>query len=233
MTIGSETAWARGHKDRLVGAILADYPLAVSDERSAIFMAGLPGAGKTEFANGLLQILQPGSMVRLDMDEIATKIEGYTPREADRFRSGASIILARAIDEVLRQKMNFLLDGTFGHKRAIENVQRALGMVYAVKIFYVVQDPRVAWNFTKQREKIEHRAISLEGFVNAFFNTPRNIFDLMSQKYDKMGVTIIRKDNTNAEVGRQENINLQMMGEFIRTEIKQYDKDSLRRYIND
>ena len=55
------------------------------DEPAAFFMAGLPGAGKTEFTVSLKDASRL-KVVRIDMDEIATQIEAYNPLQADLFR---------------------------------------------------------------------------------------------------------------------------------------------------
>jgi adenylylsulfate kinase-like enzyme len=46
--------WAKLNRKRIVKAYLTSYDYPSSEHPSIIFMAGLPGAGKTEFANALV-----------------------------------------------------------------------------------------------------------------------------------------------------------------------------------
>ena len=42
-------------------------------------------------------------------------------------------------------------------------------------LFYVYQDPQVAWSFTKERELVEGRVVPKDTFINAFFQARENI----------------------------------------------------------
>jgi hypothetical protein len=44
-----------------------------------------------------------------------------------------------------------------------------------VAIFYIYQDPLIAWKFTQIREKVEGRYIPKEAFIDAFFNAKENV----------------------------------------------------------
>ena len=125
-------------------------------------MAGLPGAGKTEFSKNLIKLVDGAKAVRIDMDEIATQIKGYHPEIADEFRGQASKLMNGLYDKVLKEKLEFIMDGTFGSKSSIKNVERAINHGYTVKVIYIIQDPKLAWKFTLAREKVEHRSISID-----------------------------------------------------------------------
>ena len=84
-------------------------------------MAGLPGAGKTELSRALIEIsgLSP---IRIDMDELATTVTGYTPETADTFRLASSTLLTELYSKVIRNKLDFIMDGTFSSKTAELNI---------------------------------------------------------------------------------------------------------------
>ena len=64
-------------------------------------------------------------------------------------------------DFVLRNNQNFTLDGTLvNYDKAISNIKRSIEKGGEVSIFFVYQEPLIAWEFTKKREEIEHRNIS-------------------------------------------------------------------------
>lgn len=175
MTLKEAAArWARENKTGFTNELLEQSGARPHRLPSAIFMAGLPGAGKSELAQGLVSVMRRG-VVLLDMDEIARKMPDYQAARADEFRAGATILLERVFDTTIRRKLDFILDGTFSAAKAVENVCRALKRGYTVKVLLVCQEPEVAWKFTKARELVEHRAISLTGFVEAYCKVYENM----------------------------------------------------------
>jgi len=166
--------WANKNKKQIAREFIRQTEFSSNDKPVGIFTAGLPGTGKTEFTQELAKEIRD-TILRIDMDEIAKLIEGYKPDIADKFRGAASSILARIYDEVIKHQINFLFDGTFSHNNAIRNLDRALKRDYLVKIYYIHQEPEVAWQFTKDRELIEHRAISKEGFIDTYLNLKDNL----------------------------------------------------------
>lgn len=198
------TEWAKKYKKRIAREFVRTIPNEPSDNPSGIFTAGLPGAGKTEFTRELIKSLETPPL-RIDMDEIAGLIEGYKPEIADKFRGGASIIMSRIYDEVIKNNINFVFDGTFSSTNALRNLERAINHDYQIKLYYIHQEPTVAWQFTKDREVVEHRAIEREGFIETYFNLKKNLESLC--KLDKnVTISLIIKDRTNAVGQRIENV---------------------------
>lgn len=189
------TAWAKENKKRIAREFIREIDHKPSGSPSGIFTAGLPGAGKTEFTVELIKGIDPKPL-RIDMDEIATQIEGYKPKIADKFRGGASIILSRIYDEVVKKGIDFVFDGTFASDGAIKNLERALDHGYKVKIYYIHQDPVVAWQFTKDRELVEHRQIELEGFRDTYAKLEKNLRQLCKTHKD-VTISIVIKDKKN------------------------------------
>lgn len=62
--------WAKEHRKRLVKEFFAKKELSQTTEKIAIFMAGSPGAGKTEFISRLLTESQESAYYVIDLDEI-------------------------------------------------------------------------------------------------------------------------------------------------------------------
>jgi UDP-N-acetylglucosamine kinase len=62
--------WAKEHRKRLVKEFFAKKELIQTTEKIAIFMAGSPGAGKTEFISRLLTESQESAYYVIDLDEI-------------------------------------------------------------------------------------------------------------------------------------------------------------------
>lgn len=204
--------WAQKNKKQIAREFVRRIDHASSDEPSGIFMAGLPGVGKTEFTVELIKSFDPEPL-RIDMDEIAQLIQGYKPEIADKFRGGASIIMSRIYDEVVKKKIDFVFDGTFSSSGADANLARALAHGYRVKVYYIHQTPDIAWQFTKDRELVEHRAIDKEGFIATYFKLQDNLKQLCKDHKD-VTISLIVKDTDNRVGMRKENINANLFDEL-------------------
>lgn len=200
---------------------------------SAFFMAGLPGAGKTEFSENLIKLVDNTSTkaVHIDMDEIASQIKDYRPEIADEFRKQATRLMEGIYDKVLKEHLEFIMDGTFGSKKSIENIERAISRSYIIKIIYIIQDPKLAWEFTLAREKVEHRSINMDGFIKTYFNIVDNLLmvESLMKKYDKITIDIINKNKENKIGSWIPNIK-SGIDNLLKTS---YNNKSLKEYIDD
>lgn len=118
-------------------------------------------------------------VLRIDMDEIATLLDGYSPQKAKDFRLDASAILTKVLEQAIKQKISFVLDGTFSHGNAISNVARTCAKGYTVIVVVIHQDPLLSWQFTKDRELVEKRCIELDDFILSYERMWRNISSLL------------------------------------------------------
>ena len=228
--MNQQKEWVKVHKKDFVDKIINESGVVADGVPSAIFMAGLPGSGKTEFTKNLIET-SALKVIRLDMDEIATKIEGYRPEIADEYREAASELLNRLFDVTVKKKLDFIMDGTFSSNYALQNVERALRHSYNIKIIYIIQDPRVAWQFTLAREKVEHRAIDKNGFIDSYFSTIKNIKEIMNKHkdYDKIVLDVVVKDGNNNVGNRIKNVQMDDIDNLINI---YYDKKTLEEHIN-
>lgn len=219
--------WAKKHKKGFVRKLIRDAGVSKSNKPTAIFMAGLPGAGKTEFTKNLIAILGI-KIIRLDMDEIASQIDTYTPQKADRFRAAASMLLSSTFDKVIHDGYDFIMDGTFGGKSAIQNIERVLKREYTVKIFYIYQNPMVAWEYTRAREKVEHRAIDRNGFINSYYRTIENLKKIGEIFKGEASVDLVIKDDRNLIKDIKNNISMNDIDNFVNIE---YNREELGKLI--
>ena len=146
----------------------------------SIFMAGSPGAGKTELSKNLITImvamLKTSLPVRIDPDDIRPHLPHYNGQNSYVVHSAASLAVAKILDCVLKHRQNFILDTTFaGFETAKKNVERCLKHERPVLLFYVFKEPEIAWKFTKARELTEGRLVPKEVFIEAFFTARDNV----------------------------------------------------------
>jgi len=77
---------------------------------------------------------------------------------------------------------------------------------YKVKVYYIHQVPEIAWQFTKDRERVEHRSIEIEGFKESYHKIKENLMKLCEMT-ENITISIVIKDEKN-RVGRLiENVN--------------------------
>ncbi len=85
------------------------------------------------------------------------------------------------------------------HQLWVLNIFRSLNKNRHVEIFYVYQDPLVAWAFTKAREILEGRNVPKEIFVKSLFKAKENVNRIKLHFGDKIGVNVILKNLENGQ----------------------------------
>ncbi len=219
--------WVRDNIDFLIDnfASLKNFP-SVKNPFS-MFMAGSPGAGKTEFSKSLIKTYpdQNTKIVRIDADEIRNLIPQYEGCNAYRVQGAAGLGVTKLYDHVQKYDQNVIVDGTFSdYKIAFKNVERALKHNRKVGIFYIYQDPIVAWEFTKKREEVEGRRVSKEMFIESFFKAKENANKIKEVMGDKVMLYLVEKDYTNNL--KKPYFNINKIDDFLKIE---YTTESLER----
>ena len=137
-------------------------------------------------------------MVRIDADEIRGIIPQYNGANSDMVQGAASIAVDILYSYALKNKYNLLLDGTFAKFNIVHrNIERSINKNREVAIHYIYQDPLVAWEFTKKREKLEGRKVPKKVFIDSFFNAKNNVIKIESIFKDKIKVHLVIKDYSN------------------------------------
>lgn len=176
-------AFARSNK-KTIGRRLTNKELYPPEEEPvSVFMAGSPGAGKTEASIALVNLFADTAILRIDPDELRNEFAAYTGGNSWLFQGGVSILVEKILDFAIEQKQSFLLDGTFSNLEvARRNVERSLKRGRFVQILYVYQNPVLAWGFVKAREEAEGRRIRPEHFVDQYF-AARDVVNALKLEY--------------------------------------------------
>lgn len=149
----------------------------------SVFMAGSPGAGKTEASIALVNLFADAAILRIDPDELRHEFPGYQGKNSWLFQGGVSILVEKILDFALDQRQSFILDGTFSNiDVARRNVDRSLKKGRFVQILYVYQAPQLAWGFVNAREAAEGRRIHKEHFIDQYF-AARDVVNALKLEY--------------------------------------------------
>ncbi|MGF6096925.1 zeta toxin family protein [Pseudomonas sp. 18175] len=193
--------YARANRTALARQI-ADTEMYFSEEAPlTVFMAGSPGAGKTEvskaMAQGLDEQLSPYSkrVLRIDPDEFRSLIPGYDGRNSYLFQRAVTKILEKVLDRAFDKRLSFILDGTMANfEVARRNIDRALGNRRKVQIIYVYQLPELAWQFVQARELTEGRNIPLPEFARQFIAARNNVIELKRLYGEQIHIDLLIKN---------------------------------------
>jgi len=221
--------FVRSNKRLIIEKFCGDI-VQIDKNPVSVFMAGSPGAGKTEFSKRFLKELEDkgySRAIRIDPDEVRAIIPGYNGKNASVFQMAATLGVEKIHDYALEKKKNFLLDTTFSdYKKARDNVARSLKHGRIVSIQYLYQDAKIAWDFTKKREEIEKRGIPVDFFVESLFSAKENVDRIKAEFGDKLTLDLIIKDYTNNSLTTEFNIS------SIDSHLKiEYTKDELKKIL--
>jgi len=187
--------YARANRRRIAKELTSLDILPADSHPITILMAGSPGAGKTEFSKGLLNQLDSRHVLRIDADDLRRYFPDYNGSNSHLFQAAVVGILERVIDEALHNSQTFILDGTMtNYEKAVRNIERSLKRNRKVEIYYVYQEPKIAWNFTQKREQIEGRRILKDNFIQQFINSRRNVTQIRSEYGSEVEIHLVKKD---------------------------------------
>lgn len=203
-----------------------EYPVSV-------FMAGSPGAGKTEVSRAFIQMMQAGGScaLRIDPDDFRCYFPEYTGLNSSLFQRGVTTFVERTLDLVYQQRQSFLLDGTLANLDvARRNISRALDKENrSAQIIYVYQRPELAWEFVLAREKKDGRNIPCSEFVRQFYAAKASVCALKREFDAALQVDVIIKDID----GGNEDIGIDLSAGEIDGFVNQpYDHLELERILN-
>ena len=190
--------WIKENEKKIIEKFIKNEPVFEGDPFT-IFMAGSTGAGKTEYSKRFISSfkeINPDTYIaRIDADEIKEIIPNYKGSQSYLFQSASSLGVEKMYDYVLKRKINSIVDGTLAsYEVAYKNIARSINEKRITSIFYIYQDPIIAWEFTRKREKMEGRNISKEVFVESFFSARDNVDKLKNVFKNKIKIFLIDKN---------------------------------------
>lgn len=247
----------KARKEELIDTfILKKNPLRLGF--ITIFMAGSPGAGKTEFSQKymplivndrhqvLVKILLNSGIevsattplfIRIDVDEIREFLPQYQKTNIEAGIKGNAHVVQRAAtdgldilrDYCLNNEISFLHDGTFANYDTMRKiVKKSIKVDRDVQIYYLYLDPLTAWEFTKAREYLEGRNIVKEKFIEQYFKSRENVDRIKVEFGDNIKIRCVLKNSKN-EV-EETAFNQQSVDKYLETK---YNRGTIRRYTQE
>ena len=192
-TIEKAIQWMEEHKEQVLkDIVLSQNPVY---EKGCIFMAGSAGAGKTET---IQRMELEKRFIILDVDDIRVRNAYYKKTEGER--KGNAHLIQKAAgkglnycrEHCINHGIAFVQDATFSNNGSVKLVKKLLKNKWSITIFYIYQDPEMAWHFTEMREQSEGRNITKENFVQSFTNSVINI-EKVQQQFPDIEIFLVIK----------------------------------------
>lgn len=119
----------------------------------------------------------------------------YNKKNSDEIQTAAVIGVEKLLDQVIAKDQEFLLDATFSlYEKSYSNITRCIRHKRKVSIYYIYQDPIIAWSFTLKREALEGRSVPKQTFINAFFKAKENVNRIKKELGEEIELTLIVKN---------------------------------------
>lgn len=165
----------------------------------SVFMAGSPGAGKTETARNILNMFKDqngvSSLVHIENDELRKEFEDYHGENSPLFQRAATLLVEAIHDRALQKDVSFILDSTLSSfDKAKNNIERSLKRGRYVQIIFVYQEPEQAWRLVKARETVEGRRVPAEVFVTQFMQSQHVVSELKKIFGPDINIMFIEKN---------------------------------------
>lgn len=168
------------------------YTISSKGFVSAIFLAGAPWSWKTEF---ILSILKDSNYFFIDIDSYRDFFVWYVGNNSQDFQKSISWVVDKVMKYCFQNDICFILDGTF---KSITHVQRNIDNCKRkkrnIKIYFMFQNPYVSYYYTFLRKLKDERNIPVEGFIECFYESIKNIF-IIKEKYKYIQLSICEKNN--------------------------------------
>ena len=183
------------HKKRFFEEYSKD--ITVSDDKLAIFTAGMSGAGKTEFSIFLKE--NDTNLLHIDTDEIREFFRpiGYDGQNSNLFQKVSSRGFDQLFSYALKNNFSLICDSNFATLDVeIQNIQRLLKNNYKIEIFYLYNEPKVCFEYATRREIVTHRKVPKDVFLRSNENSYKTVLTIKDMFQDDVTLNFVdKRDN--------------------------------------
>lgn len=191
--------WIEQASQYIISQITKDFkkltfdPIRFPDEVTAIFMAGAPGSGKTEFIESVLKYFD---FFFIDIDSYRGLFDGYRGDNAWEYQQAMSKVVNRVMEYCMENNIRFILDGTFKSGRhSLGNIRECKRHGRNVDIYFIYQNPYISYLYTFLREINEERNIEVPKFVDCFYKSINNVYIAYKDHRSIVNLYVVEKDS--------------------------------------
>ena len=200
----------------------------------SVFMAGSPGAGKTETAKRIARDFaetNSGGIWHIDPDNFRAEFPDYSDKTADSYQEAIRYLAEFAMLNALELRRDFIMDGTFSD---IVRQRRHVGWSVKAKrravIVYVHQSPQIAWKLVRSRRAAEGRSVPPEVFVRSYLGAYKTASAIKAEFGGAVQLNLVVKDNNNPEKDKFRVENIASLDKYLGIE---YNEDMLRKIVSE
>lgn len=207
-------------RTKVANELLEKSGCGVETEPMVMFMAGAPGAGKTEVSQAVVNMInlkRSPKVIRVDPDEFRYYFPDYTGNNSHLFQMAVVKVVERVVDRLFQKRFSFILDGTFSsYVVAKRNIERAINKRYWITVTYAHQPPEVSWQFVKAREIKEGRRIHKNVFAEQYLQSINTVNKIKKEFGDHVQLDLLIRNYKQSEETKilldQEKINEKLLG---------------------
>jgi UDP-N-acetylglucosamine kinase len=170
------------------------------ETKTAIFTAGASGSGKTEFAEYILELEH--NLIHLDIHSIREYFIplDYNGSNSKLFQKPSSWGVHFLFDEAVKKKnLSIIMDSNFSSlELAKRNIKSLLKRGYNIEVYYIYDDLKKCFLYTKKREAITKRTVPEDVFFNSVIKSRETVIKIKNEYKENIILNLIDK-TTNEE----------------------------------
>ena len=170
-----------------------------SNDKMAIFTAGMSGVGKTELATFLKE--ENPKLLHIDTDEIREFFRpiGYDGQNSNLYQKVASRGFSELFSHSLKKGYSLIMDSNFANiEVAILNIKRLLKKSYKIEILYLYDYPELCYEYATRREVVTHRKVPKDVFARSNINSYKTVLEIKELFNEQINLRFF--DNRNGNV---------------------------------
>jgi len=170
-----------------------------SENKVAIFTAGMSGVGKTELATFLKE--ENPKLLHIDTDEIREFFRpiGYDGQNSNLYQKVASRGFSELFSHSLKKSYSLIMDSNFANiEVAVLNIKRLLKKSYKIEVFYLYDYPELCYEYATRREVVTHRKVPKDVFSRSNINSYKTVLEIKGLFEKEVELTFF--DNRNGNV---------------------------------
>ncbi len=168
------------------------YKIHEQENISSIFLAGAPGAWKTEFLETVLNDLRENFIV-IDIDMYRKSFKWYNGENSSEYQKTSVRVADKVLKFCFKNELNFIFDGTFrNYNKVKQNFKQCEKYERKCLVALVFQDPRVSFYYTFLRKLKKKRNVPIDVFVDGFYGSIESVF-LVKKHFKNVDIIIANK----------------------------------------